>query len=521
MKRILYIDKEENVEVLNNYLKEKGWMLYLVNNIDIAKDIVEKSIFPVIAISFEFIQEENFYNSHLYKVASLNNSLFIMLDSDITLEKTMQAMKIGIHDVIVKPIKPAEFINSIEKAFSLWQSKKDSEYLLTVLKEKVEELEKSISDLKKEKMRLLSFLKEMSDAVILMNSFGKVVLVNVKAMQLFNIIIKDNKIICESTEFEQIVKKMREALNKKESTSFQFSMGDIRKNYYNIVINTINVENNTEICAIISDVTEIIKNYEIRSNFIGKISHELRTPVSNIKSAAQFLKKKLYLLEDNTKNFIDIIEQEADHLLEDINNIFDFSSLSSQQIDLDMNKNDLNELLNKLLKELSLIYQDKEINLEVKLPTFIKDFLFDKDKLGKAIRKVLENAFKYTPNKGFINVAGEVFQSFAAIKSKYYTERDINTKVPFFLIAVKDNGPGIEVHELEKIFEPFYQAENIFEHKDGTGLGLYICKCIIEAHGGTIWAHSKLKEGSTFYIAIPIIGELDRVGTKAFFKMKD
>lgn len=521
MKKILYLDEDANSQqILNAFLQKENWTIYSTSDWDTALQIVKKNSIPIIIVDSKFLQNENLSIYPYYNIITENNPILIIVSSYPSQEYLLKALKLQAYDFITKPFDLPNFLKSIEKALNYWQCKNESECLLTVLKEKVNELEISQAEINKEKIRLATLVREMNEAIVLMNSKGKVSLVNSKAMEIFNITIANNKITYESPNLELVVAKMREARAKKQPINFQITIGETRPSHYNVSINILAIKDDIEVYAIINDITEIIKTYELRSSLISKLSHELRTPISNIKSATHLLIKKLHPLKDDIKKFFDIIEQEIEHLINDINSIFDFSYFSSNHIDLNRQPNNLIDLLNSLLKQLSLKYKNKEIILDIKLPTFISNFCFDKDKLEKAIKNVLENAFKYTPPQNRIHIAAETFQSFSSIKSKYCAEGDLPTKAPFALIIVKDSGPGIEPQELKKIFEPFYQAESIFDHQEGTGLGLYICKSIVEAHGGAIWAESKPDKGSTFFIAIPIIGTMEEQPKKAFFKIK-
>lgn len=521
MKRILYLDDDVNSQnILNAFLQKENWTLYSTSDLDTALKIVKKKSIPIIVIDSKFFQNENLTTHPYSNIIVENDPILIMVGSCISQEYLLKAIKLQVYDFITKPFDLPNFLKIIEKALNYWQSRKESDCLLTVLKEKINELEVFQAEINKEKARLAALVRNMSDAIVLMNSKGKVALINSKAMEIFNITMADNKINYESPNLELVVGKMREALANKLPTNFQITIGETRPSHYNVSINLLTIKNDVEVYTIISNITEIIKSYELRSSLISKLSHELRTPISNIKSATHLLTKKLYPLEDDIKKFFDIIEQEIEHLINDVNSVFDFSYFSSNHIDLNSQSNSLIDLINNILKDLSLKYQNKEIALDIKLPTFIDNFFFDNEKLGKAIKNVLENAFKYTPPKNVIHISAETFQSFASIKSKHYVDGDLPTKAPFALIIIKDSGPGIEPQELKKIFEPFYQAESIFDHQEGTGLGLYICKSIVEAHGGAVWVITKPGKGSTFFIAIPIIGSKEEQRKKTFFKVK-
>jgi two-component system sensor histidine kinase ResE len=520
MKKILYIDNDKHfAKILATYLQKYDWQLSSIDDINSIDQIIKTNTFHIIALDTKFITDDESIK-YLSKVLTSNEAIIIGICSNANFENSLKAIKLGVYDLISKPFNLHDFYTIIEKAYSFWQSKNDSKCLLSALKDKIAELEKAYSELKKEKTRLSTFLKEMTDAIILMNSKGKIILVNSKAIELFNISIVDNKIHYESSNLKEVVSKMREAIKTRKSTTFQFSIGEKRQNHYNVKINPIVSDNEIEIYAIINDITEIIKNYELRSSLISKLSHELRTPISNIKSALHLLRKKLPPLEPECEKFFNIITEEINHLSNDINNIFDFAYISSKQIDITWSLNNLNTIIKETVKEVSSKYIDKDIDLSLKLPTFIKEFAFDKEKMQKAIKSIIENAFKFTPPKGSVQITVEVFPDFHSMKSKYFVEGDLAGKAQYALIIIKDNGPGIEPQELNKIFEPFYQAESIFDHQHGTGLGLYICKSIVEAHGGLLWAESKLGEGSSFFIAIPIIGEIETETKKAFLKVR-
>lgn len=219
---------------------------------------------------------------------------------------------------------------------------------------------------------------------------------------------------------------------------------------------------------------------QLQEDFVSTISHELRTPLGFIKGySTSLLRKDTSWDEETTQEFLTIIDEEADRLSMLIENVLESARLQSKTLPLRFQPLRLDAVLRDVVTRLRARYKDLEVNMEFQITNPIQG---DGVRIAQVFDNLFTNAIKYAP--------GSPITVFL---------QQIDEKV---LIQFKDHGPGIPKESLPLIFERFYRARS--EKATGTGLGLFICKQIIDAHRGKIWAESTLGQGTTFFIELPM-----------------
>jgi DNA-binding response OmpR family regulator/two-component sensor histidine kinase len=241
-------------------------------------------------------------------------------------------------------------------------------------------------------------------------------------------------------------------------------------------------------------------NHQLRVRLFTNFSHELRTPLTLIigplneilskNELPQWLRPKLELIFKN-----------AQRLLWLVNQLMDFRKLEAGFMKPNVSQVDFNLFVQDILLSFKELATTKEISIELDNKNKNIDTWFDPILLEKVFFNLLSNAFKHTSINGEVKISVNEIDS-AEVK------KITNAIFPLFgalFIEISDNGNGIELHEIEKIFEPFYQAHN---HEGaniyGTGIGLNLCKGIVELHSGKIWAESQSGKGSSFKILLPL-----------------
>jgi two-component system sensor histidine kinase KdpD len=214
------------------------------------------------------------------------------------------------------------------------------------------------------------------------------------------------------------------------------------------------------------------------------VSHELRTPLGLIKGyAGTLLNPGLALDEETRREFIQIIDDEADQLTELVANLLDMSRIEAGTLRVDPRPADLAGLLTECSTRLRV--REPERALELDLPAMLPAVLADERRIVQVVDNLLTNAARYTPADTQI-----VLRACANGES--------------VAVAVVDHGPGIPPEKREQIFEKFVRLdEGDRATVGGTGLGLAICRGIVQAHGGTIWEESEPGSGSTFTFNLP------------------
>lgn len=347
-------------------------------------------------------------------------------------------------------------------------------------------LQDTILDLSDKRNKLISILTSMDDGVIVVDNHQKVLLANPAANKLFD--IKEEATgkhileVIRNSSLEDIIKNYKE-----EETELRLSFPEQRI----LRIKTtevINYDRNNEklgVLVFIQDVTKIRTLENMRSDFVANVSHELKTPLTSIKGFAETLK---YVEDKPTRDkFLEIIEVESERLTRLINDILTLSELENRDFSINFERIDVKKSLEEILYIVKPLAKTKEIDLELYIDERDYFVFGDRDKFKQMMINVIDNAIKYTNNKGRV----EILLSSENNMSK---------------ITVRDNGIGIPENNIPRLFERFYRVDKARSRNfGGTGLGLAIVKHIVMILNGDIEVKSKVGEGTTFTIYLPLI----------------
>jgi PAS domain S-box-containing protein len=247
-------------------------------------------------------------------------------------------------------------------------------------------------------------------------------------------------------------------------------------------------DNDSQLATIIAnirDITNFRKAQEMQNVFISTISHELRTPVALIKGYANTLNREDARWDVNVvRNSLGIIEEEADRLTVLIDDLLTASKIQAER-DVQLALDDVR--LDQMAQQAIERFRTQSPNHQFVF-SFVDHFpaiAGDAKLLRQVLDNLLTNAIKYSPEGGTVTIGGR------------YNEQDVK-------VFVRDEGVGISEAEQAHVFDRFYRVDNNLTSKTkGTGLGLYLVKAIIEAHGGEIHVKSQPSHGSTFYFSLP------------------
>ncbi|HVU67950.1 MAG TPA: ATP-binding protein [Ktedonobacteraceae bacterium] len=233
----------------------------------------------------------------------------------------------------------------------------------------------------------------------------------------------------------------------------------------------------------VRDISRELEQEEQRSTFISVISHELQTPIAIIKGYASTLARSDAVLNPEAlRTRLKAIEEEADRLNKLVGNLLYASRIQAGGLQMDVTPLDLTPLIERVAERLHVKNADATITLN--LPAHLPTVMADRERIEEVLQNLLDNAIKYSPGKAQITV----------------TCRITGDEV---IVSISDQGMGIALREQEEIFDRFQRAGNSKSSAiQGAGLGLYICRAIVEAHGGRIWVESTLHSGSTFSFSL-------------------
>jgi two-component system phosphate regulon sensor histidine kinase PhoR len=261
---------------------------------------------------------------------------------------------------------------------------------------------------------------------------------------------------------------------------------DLGKHVYNV--RAITAANGTYAFEILSlrDVTQMQRLERARREMVSNITHELSTPITAIGLLADTL---LNLAEQGktkkTRKMAKDIHREVDTLTQLVQEMRDLSLIESGQMPVRMTPTSLHMVVQASIEPLLTLAENKAQVITIDVPENIL-VLADERQIQRAIKNIVHNAIKFTPEGGQIDVTTAVTDEEA-------------------IIAVRDSGPGIAAEEVTRIFERFYQVDRA--RREGTGLGLAIVRHIVMSHGGRTWAESVEGQGTTFFIALALADE--------------
>jgi two-component system phosphate regulon sensor histidine kinase PhoR len=237
---------------------------------------------------------------------------------------------------------------------------------------------------------------------------------------------------------------------------------------------------------LVRDVTQQKLAEEMRDQFVDTATHELRTPLANIKAYAETLALADVIDVEQQKQFLNTINSEATRLARFVDDLLSVSSMEVGSLSLNKQVTDLGRMLNEVLAKIRPQVDEKQLALEVVLPEKLPEPELDKDKMAAVLVNLLGNAVKYTPEGGRI-----AFR--------------VNVTDQHLEISIEDTGVGIAHDELGKVFDKFFRSSDPrVQEQTGTGLGLALAQEVVRLHGGRIDVESEINKGSTFSVTLPV-----------------
>jgi len=398
---------------------------------------------------------------------------------------------------ILRPIKELEKgIKKVADRNFQQQVEVASEDEIGVLADEFNEMIAKLQEYEKLNVKKLLMEKEKSEAVvnnlssplIVTDQDHKIVLINETAKKLFSI----NKDVID-THFLEVIQaeeifeyiKNPEA---KEKKTFKLKKDDKERHYRISTRRVIDEDEEYQFTVtLLEDITRLKEIDSMKSEFVSTVSHEFRTPLTSMNMGLNMvINEDTGELNEEQRELLEAAYEDVERLTELVSDLLDLSKIESGRIEMEFDKVDINDIIEKTLNPFYKQAEEKGIALKFKQS---EDNVFayaDPSKISWVISNLVGNALRYA-DEGKIEVGAEI-------------------KGRRVLVSVADNGPGIPREYQSKIFDKFVRAGNDKDEKSGTGLGLAISKEIITAHNGRIWVDSEEGEGSTFSFYIPRFG---------------
>lgn len=363
---------------------------------------------------------------------------------------------------------------------------------------------KAEKELEESEERLETILNSMSDGLFVIDKENKILMFNKTASDISMFSYEEvfgknyNKFI--KFVFEDTDKLndlfIKESLLFGRTTKMTNHSELIRKNGTRIPISTNATsfkDSNGDIigCVVLfRDITYEREVDKMKSEFISVASHQLKTPLTGIKWFSELLlKEKGGDLNKKQKYFLTNVHYSNERLINLVDDLLDTSHIEAgKKFEIHRKETDIVEIVNDVIKNKISLISNKKITV-IKCEGAPKEFKLSVDpiKIKQVFNNLVNNALKYSKYGGQVEIG---------------CDQHLKNKI---IIYVKDKGIGIPKKQQNRVFDKFFRADNAITSKtDGTGLGLYIAKAIIEAHGGEMWFESKIGKGSTFYFSLPI-----------------
>jgi PAS domain S-box-containing protein len=388
-----------------------------------------------------------------------------------------------------------------EKTNALENKTKDLADSQTAVLNILEDTEESRGKAEEEKNKTMAIISNFTDGILVFNRDDLIELVNPKFERIFGVDHQEvtGKGLKEFKNNEEL-KDLMEVLAKSPDFSREAN-GEEREAFreeikvdetITIEITTVPIfRDNHKVgtLAVLHDVTREKMVEAMKSEFVSIAAHQLRTPLSAIKwTMIMLLEGDLGDLSEEQKNLVQKAYDSNERMVSLINDLLNVSRIEEGRYLYKPSHISFNDIVDPLVEIYRAELKRRGIKFEVKMPKEkLPKVVVDTEKITLVVQNFLDNAMKYTAR------GGKVFFSVDA------KEKEIE-------VAVKDTGVGIPQDQQKRLFSKFFRAANVVRMEtEGSGLGLFICKNVINSHKGKIWFESKEKQGSVFYFSLPII----------------
>ena len=347
-----------------------------------------------------------------------------------------------------------------------------------------------------ERRKLATIIESMMDGIITTDNNGKIILINTSAEDMLGgrddeiFIGKDVLKILNITEYESI----EEILEAEDSLLVNTSKTD-EELLLRAEISKIEKEDKKDLTQmstelegyiiVLYDVTDQERQEKERREFVSTVSHELRTPLTTMNSYIEALEEGVLEDKELAPQFIDTIHKETTRMIRMVNELMQLGKMDIKEEHYEKEFIDINKMLEQITDRFALTHPEKNFIKHIpKSPIFVEG---DQDKLTQVFDNIVNNAIKYSPNGKNITIR---------VRQNYHQNR--------VSISIKDEGVGIPLVHIDKIFNRFYRVDKSRQRSmGGTGLGLALAKTIVEAHKGRIWAQSREGYGSIIFVTLP------------------
>lgn len=372
----------------------------------------------------------------------------------------------------------------------------NTEFLFRIARNAADAVARLQEVLENEKSKLLQAVDSLSEGILMVDTGYKLVLVNRKLKQFLALV--DNcalfDIVNALSGNLDLRSLMDEALaSEGDLPSREIALKDRVLQVLASKVVDKKRKKDTGVVVLFHDITDAKSLEKLRNDFTSMMVHELRAPLTSIKTTIELLKEGIYEKSDqDVEKQLSTVQSTAQTMLEVVNDLLDVAKMEAGKFDVISEAGDLTEAIQDRVEAFKPLAEAKNLKLTVEIEENLPKAYFDKVRIKQVLNNLLSNAVKFTKS-------GE-------IKIKASCQKD-NNVAQDLLVEVSDSGIGIEPDEGDKLFSRFGQLVRGSRSlaAKGSGLGLYIAKGIVEAMGGSIWYESEgAGMGSKFYFTVPL-----------------
>ncbi len=361
------------------------------------------------------------------------------------------------------------------------------------------ELQLQVQLSQKRKQNTEAIIYSLRDAVIVVDEFDKLLMANEAAGKLFGFdfrqsqhkhlgeLIKDDK-----QQFADFLSQSKQSKGQATRQEIAFADESARR-IFDCIVSCV-YDQDRKLCgavAVMHDITREKEISQMKNDFVGHVSHELKTPLASITAYSEMLVDGEAEDEETRREFYSIIQKQAERLRRLIEDILNTSRIESGLIKVNKEPISLTILIEEQLQMIKSYAEEKNITVAGQKPIVFDQVEVDRDMISQVVVNLLSNAVKYTPAGGSVKVDTQVDDAASLAR-----------------VTITDTGVGIPADEIEHVFDKFYRVGVNKKQAKGTGLGLNLVKQIVEkVHNGRVFVTSRVGEGSTFGFELPLATE--------------
>ena len=374
------------------------------------------------------------------------------------------------------------------------QSRDEVGMLADSINQMADQLEGQLQSVSEDRAQLLAMLSSMVEGVLVMDCEGRLLRINPAAERMLDFRQRPDTAepIFTAIRHPELTELMREVLETREHHGREITMSP-SGHTLRVEASVTPCEREQEACAVFvfHDITALRRLENVRKDFVANVSHELRTPLTSIKGYVEALLDGALSDPAQAEPFLRIILKQTDRLNLIIEDLLQLSQIESGQVALKREPVELTGLVDRSLAMIKPLADKKRHVIHVAIPPDLPLVQGDDERLGQVLTNLLDNAVKYTPEGGAIEVSGRAVSEGGLLQVE---------------LCVADSGVGIPPADRPRVFERFYRVDKARSRElGGTGLGLSIVKHLVDAHRGTVWVEGNQPAGSRFLIRLPAL----------------